>query len=55
MTDVAKKGVTLLVLAFAVFYLVTQPEGAADAVKTVMDAVASGIESIIQFFRALVS
>ncbi|MEJ7744898.1 MAG: hypothetical protein WKF73_21595 [Nocardioidaceae bacterium] len=45
MTDVAKKVVTLLVIAFAAFYLLTQPESAAGAIKTALDAVVDGLRS----------
>jgi hypothetical protein len=55
MTDAAKKGLTFLVIAFALFYLVTQPAAAADAVKAVGDAIGQTFESIIAFFNALSS
>lgn len=55
MTDVAKKGMTLLAIAFAAFYLFTQPENAADALKGAFDAVAEGFQAVIRFFNALVS
>ena len=53
MTDVAKKSVTVLVIAFAAFYLFTQPESAADAIRGVFDAIIDGLEAIAQFFTAL--
>ncbi len=52
-TDVAKKVVTLLVIAFAAFYLLTQPESAAGAIKTALDAVVDGLEAVARFFTAL--
>lgn len=52
-TDVLKKTVALLVVAFAAFYLLTQPEAAADAVKGAAAAVADGFEQIIRFLTAL--
>ena len=55
MTDVAKKGVTLLALAFAAFYLFSQPENAAEALMGAFDAVADGFHAIIRFFDALVA
>ncbi len=55
MTDAAKKGITFLVIAFALFYLVTQPTAAADAVKAVGSAVGQTFQSIIDFFNALSS
>jgi hypothetical protein len=54
-TDVAKKGVTLLAIAFAAFYLFSQPENAADALKGAFDAVTDGFHAIIRFFNALVA
>ena len=53
MTDVARKAVYLLVIGFAVFYLVSQPEGAADAVKGALTAVGDAMDAIIRFFNAL--
>jgi hypothetical protein len=55
MTDAAKKGLTFLVLAFIIYYLVTQPEGAAAAVRGAFDAVIDAFHAIIEFFNALVS
>jgi hypothetical protein len=54
-TDVAKRGVTMLVVAFAAFYLFTQPENAAGAIKGALDAVAEGFHAVIRFFDALVA
>lgn len=54
-TDVVKKTAGLLVVAFAVFYLLTSPEAAADAVRGAGSAVATGFEKFIQFCGALVS
>ena len=53
MTAVARKTVVLLVIAFAVFYLVSQPEAAADAVRGALEAVGAAFDAIIRFFRAL--
>jgi hypothetical protein len=55
MTDAAKKGITFLVIAFALFYLVTQPEGAATAVKTTISVIGDAFDAIIKFFNALSS
>jgi len=52
-TDVARKAVVFLVIAFAVYYLVTQPQGAADAVRGAVDAVLEAITAIFRFFSAL--
>lgn len=42
-----------LVIAFALFYLVTQPHGAAQAVRGAALAVGVAFNSVIQFFSAL--
>lgn len=42
-----------LVVAFAAFYMLSQPEGAADAVKGAASAVGIAFESIIEFISAL--
>jgi hypothetical protein len=55
MTDAAKKGITFLVIAFALFYLVTQPEGAATAVKVAISGIAQAFDAVIKFFNALAS
>jgi hypothetical protein len=55
MTDVVKKSLTLLVLAFAVFYLVTEPEAAADAVRGAFGAVGDAFDAVIRFFDELSS
>lgn len=52
-TDVARKTTVFLGLAFVAYYLVTQPEGAADAVRGAMDAVVQAMNAIIRFFSAL--
>jgi hypothetical protein len=54
-TDVAKKSVMMLAIAFAAFYLFTQPENAADAIRGALDAVAAGFQAVIRFFNALVA
>jgi hypothetical protein len=42
-----------VVVAFAAFYLLSQPAGAADAVKGAASAVGVAFESIIEFITAL--
>jgi len=44
-----------IVIAFAAFYLLSQPEGAADAVKGAASAVGTAFESLIAFITALFS
>lgn len=48
-----KKILLVLVVTFAVFYLVTRPEDAAAAVRGAFDAIASAFASIITFFTSL--
>lgn len=50
-----KKVLIGLVVAFAAFYLFTQPVGAADAIKGAAAAVGDGFEALIQFLTALFS
>jgi hypothetical protein len=50
---VFKKVLTILAIAFAAYYLLTEPSGAADAVSGALSAVADGFESIITFFTEL--
>ena len=42
-----------LVIAFALFYMLTQPVGAAQAVRGAADAVGVAFNSIIEFISAL--
>jgi len=50
-----KKLLLGLVVAFAAFYLFTQPVGAADAIKGAAAAVGDGFEALIRFLTALFS
>ena len=52
---VLKKVVTLLVVAFVVYYLLTAPTGAADAVSNAADAVLDGFSQIGIFVNELIS
>jgi len=52
---VLKKVVTLLAFGFVVYYLLTAPEGAAEAVKNAFSAVIDGFGQIIRFFNELAS
>jgi Na+/H+ antiporter NhaD/arsenite permease-like protein len=42
-----------LVVAFALFYLFTQPQGAAEAVRGAAGAVVVAFNSVIEFITAL--
>jgi hypothetical protein len=48
-----RKILVLLVVTFAVFYLVTRPEDAAAAVRGAFNALAKAFSSIIVFFTSL--
>jgi len=50
-----KKVLLLLVVGFAAFYLLTRPEGAANAVEDAAGAVIEAFEAIARFFTSLVS
>lgn len=52
---VLKKVVAVLVLGFAVFYLLTAPAGAADAVSNAAGAVMDGFEQVGVFVNELVA
>lgn len=48
-----RKVVLLVVIAFAAFYLLTQPVAAADAVRGAVDAVFDGFEQLTRFITHL--
>ncbi len=50
-----KKVLLGLTLAFVAYYLVTEPVGAADAVRGAADAVGGGFESVVAFLSRLFS
>lgn len=50
-----KKVVALLVIAFAVYYLLTAPEGAAEAVRNAFDAVIEAFGQVGRFVDELFS
>ena len=52
---VMKKVVTLLVIGFGVFYLLTAPAGAADAVSNAAGAVMNGFGQVGVFVNELVA
>ncbi len=45
----------LLVAGFAVYYLLTAPEGAAEAIRNAFDAVIEAFEQIMVFINELFS
>ena len=50
-----KKVLLLLVVGFAAFYLLTRPEGAANAVEGATVGVVGAFESIARFLTSLVA
>jgi small-conductance mechanosensitive channel len=50
-----KRILVILVIGFFLFYLITQPESAAAAVRTVFAAVGIAFRSIVRFFTSLAS
>ena len=50
-----KRIVLGLVVVFALFYLITRPEAAADAVQGAFDAVFAGAQAVGRFFTSLAS
>ena len=48
-----KRFIVFLVVGFFLFYLVTQPEAAANAVRAVIGGIALVFRSILIFFQAL--
>ena len=51
--SLAKRVIVVLVVGFFLFYLISQPEGAASAVRTVFDAVGLAFRSVVRFFQSL--
>ncbi len=49
-----KKLLGVVVIAFAVFYLLTQPQAAADAVRGAMGVIGDAFDALVTFFTALV-
>lgn len=52
---VFKKVLTVLAIAFAAYYLISSPEGAAAAIRGALGAVALAFEAIITFVTELFS
>jgi hypothetical protein len=48
-----KRILVALVLLFALFYMITRPEDAANAVQNVFAAVWGGVEAVGRFFTSL--
>jgi hypothetical protein len=50
---VVKKTITILAVAFVAFYLLTEPESSAGAVKGALDGLQDGAEALVTFFSNL--
>jgi hypothetical protein len=48
-----KKILFVLVVGFCLFYLIQQPEGAAEAVRTVFGALVRAFQALVTFFTSL--
>ena len=55
MTQTLKKTFTLLVVAFLLFYLLTQPQQFAEVVRSLGSLLEAGFDSVIEFFNALLN
>ena len=51
--SLAKRVIVVLVVGFFLFYLISQPEQAAAAVRTVFGAIGIAFNAIVRFFRSL--
>ncbi len=49
----AKKALMLLVVAFAIFFLLARPAGAADAVQTLGGMAGEAFHAVARFFTSL--
>ena len=49
----ARKVLVVLLVGFLLFYLVSRPESAADAVRTVFGAIGTAFRAIVVFFNSL--
>ena len=48
-----KRVLVALIVGFFIFYLISQPEGAASAVRTVFNALSVAFQAIVRFFTSL--
>jgi hypothetical protein len=51
----AKKAIILIVIALVLFYVITQPAQAAEAVQGIFGWLKDGAEAIIEFMKSLFS
>lgn len=55
MAQTMKKTLSLLVIAFLLFYLLTQPQQLAEVLRSVGSTLEAAFQRIIEFFEALTS
>ena len=48
-----KTFLTILVVAFIVYYVLTEPSAAADGVNALLSALASGFDAVMTLFQGL--
>nr|BFE28709.1 hypothetical protein GCM10010200_009600 [Actinomadura rugatobispora] len=53
MGDVNKKHLKIIAIAFAVWYVITRPEGAANLVNSTLGGLGGAAESMSQFVSAI--
>jgi predicted PurR-regulated permease PerM len=53
MAQTMKKTLSLLVVAFLLFYMLTQPQQFADVLRSVGSTLQAGFDQVIEFFNAL--
>lgn len=50
-----KKVITILVIGFAIYYLLTAPAGAAESIRNAFDAIMDAFGQVMVFFNELIS
>ena len=53
MSDTGRRVLWVLVIALALFYILSQPQHAADAVNAIVAAIGAAFQQIIEFLSAL--
>jgi hypothetical protein len=51
--SLAKRVLVILIVGFFIFYLISQPEAAASAVRIVFAAIGVAFRAIVRFFTSL--
>ena len=53
MTPALRRFLLLVVIAVVLFFVISQPEGAADTVRSIVDLIGQALSAIATFFRSL--